>query len=277
MQTISNPTVVVRNVSKTYTERRVLFSKPPKPVNALSSVSLVAAKGESVGLIGKNGSGKSTLLRLIAGAETPTKGEVLVAAQPTLLGVSAALQTQLSGKKNIEIGLLAMGLSSAEAKARINDVGEWADIGEALDRPMNTYSSGMQSRLKFAISTAVPQQILLVDEALSTGDSTFKAKATARMNEFIEGAGTVFLVAHSSKTIADHCNRAIWIHKGEVINDGPAEMINQQYDHWSRLISDREYGKASGFIVRIKRENPEYRVLFDREAESLFNSHKFHG
>ena len=274
MLTISNPTIVARDVTKEYRSRKTLFGKSPAPVTALKDVSLVASKGESIGLIGKNGSGKSTLLKLIAGGERPTKGEVRVSSQPTLLGVSAALQSQLSGIKNIELGLLAMGLSRAQVKELSSQVAEWSDIGDAIERPMKTYSSGMQSRLKFAISTAVKQEILLVDEALSTGDATFKQKAQERMESFIEGAGTVFLVAHSSKTIAQYCSRAIWLHKGEIINDGPCEVVNRQYDHWSRLVSMREYGKASGFIVRMKRENPLNKVLFDTEAAKFMKAYE---
>ena len=274
MLTISNPTIVARDVTKEYRSRKTLFGKSPAPVTALKDVSLVASKGESIGLIGKNGSGKSTLLKLIAGGERPTKGEVRVSSQPTLLGVSAALQSQLSGIKNIELGLLAMGLSRSQVKELSPQVAEWSDIGDAIERPMKTYSSGMQSRLKFAISTAVKQEILLVDEALSTGDATFKQKAQERMERFIEGAGTVFLVAHSSKTISQYCSRAIWLHKGEIINDGPCEVVNRQYDHWSRLVSMREYGKASGFIVRMKRENPLNKVLFDTEAAKFMKSYE---
>lgn len=257
MSIIYDPTVVVQNISKVYKDRYSLFGKPKAPVIALDNISFVAEKGESIGIIGINGSGKSTLLKLIAGSETPSSGRVLVSSQPTLLGVSAALQSQLSGYKNIEIGLLAMGLSKEQVRSMVQEVADWADIGEAIERPMKTYSSGMQARLKFAISTAVRQEILLVDEALSTGDAAFKERATERMNAFLESAGTVFLVAHSSQTISEHCNRAVWLHKGQLVMDGPVEVVNPKYDHWSRLFSQREYGKASGFIVRMKRENPQ--------------------
>lgn len=263
MPTICEPTVVVQDVSKTYKDRYTLFSKPAAPVHALDGVSFFTTKGESIGLIGTNGSGKSTLLRLIAGGEAPSSGQILVSSQPTLLGVSAALQSQLSGYKNIEIGLLAMGLSKEQVASMIQDVAEWADIGDAVERPMKTYSSGMQARLKFAISTAVKQEILLVDEALSTGDAAFRDRASERMNAFLESAGTVFLVAHSSRTISQHCSRAIWLHKGHLVMDGPVEVVNPKYDHWSSLIAHKEYGKASGFIVRMKRENPPISIKID--------------
>ena len=205
------PSVAVQNVTKTYAIGRgrsedasaIRLGRPKRTVEALKGVSFVAQPGETVGIIGLNGSGKSTLLRLIAGAEEPTSGRVLVRKKPMLLGVSPALHGDLTGAQNVYLGCLALGMPADKAKEQIKLIAEWTELGEAIDRPMSTYSSGMGSRLNFAISTAVEPDILLVDEALSTGDAAFGAKAKERINGVIERAGNLFLVSHSIGTVED--------------------------------------------------------------------------
>ena len=203
------PSVAVQNVTKTYAIGRgrsedasaIRLGRPKRTVEALKGVSFVAQPGETIGIIGLNGSGKSTLLRLIAGAEEPTSGQVLVRKKPMLLGVSPALHGDLTGAQNVYLGCLALGMPADRAKEQIKLIAEWTELGEAIDRPMSTYSSGMGSRLNFAISTAVEPDILLVDEALSTGDAAFGAKAKERINGVIERAGNLFLVSHSIGTV----------------------------------------------------------------------------
>lgn len=212
-------------------------------MEALKDVSFVAYAGECIGILGKNGSGKSTLLSIIAGNETATSGLVRVSTEPTLLGVSAALQMQLTGRENVRIGLLAMGLEPEEVDNLIEPVIEWAELDDAANRPMETYSSGMKSRLKFAIATAVKREILMVDEALSTGDATFSAKARKRMQGFLDDAGTVFIVSHSASTIRKHCTRVIWLVEGQVVADGEPKKILRSYQLWTRRLS---LGNESG-------------------------------
>lgn len=242
----SNPTVVAREISKTYSltgsgsELGILPSRKRTHVKALLPSSFVTYQGESVGLIGKNGSGKSTLMRLIAGNESPTSGEVLTSTSPTLLGVAAALQSALSGRENIRLGLLAAGMTPKEARETEQSVIDWAELNSSIDRPLRTYSSGMSARLKFAISTAIPAEILLVDEALSTGDATFKAKAHERMNSFLNTSGTVILVSHGVSTIRENCERTIWLHEGEIIADGDTAEVTKAYVKWTnRAVNDK--------------------------------------
>jgi len=245
-RTVKRPAVVVKGVGKDYVlvgasandGRSFWRQKRSKTVDALRNISFVAEKGESIGIIGRNGSGKSTLLRIIGGSESPTSGSVYVSDQPTLLGVSPALQSWLTGEQNAYLGLLAMGVSPKRARAMVPEIIEWTELGEAATRPMGTYSSGMGSKLSFAISTAISPEILLVDEALSTGDSAFGAKAQERMKSLLGQAGNIFLVSHALPVIKENCSRCIWIHQGDMIADGPTEEVASQYAEFSQLLKN---------------------------------------
>lgn len=248
-----NPTVVVDNVSVVYNSEnsdtadrgevslkqrvasRLLGRPTQSPVTAIDSITFAAYEGDSIGLIGPNGAGKSTLLRIIAGAESPAGGTVWASSQPVLQGVSAALLPQLPGIENARLGCLAMGMTREEAAAAIPDIVEFSALGKAIYRPMNTYSSGMAARLRFAISTAIRPEILLVDEALSTGDASFQEKSRERMNAMLDGAGTIFLVSHSLATIRELCNRSLWLNDGKIIAEGHPDKIAPLYVKWARF------------------------------------------
>ncbi|WP_281965035.1 ABC transporter ATP-binding protein [Serinicoccus marinus] len=219
---------------------RRLFSRSTpglgvQEVHAVKDVSFVAYRGESIGIIGRNGSGKSTLLRSVAGLVPPTNGTIWLGGKAALLGVNAVLQRKLSGRDNIWIGAQALGLTPAQVRRRMDDIIEFADIGDFIDLPMSSYSSGMAARLRFAISTAVVPDILIVDEALATGDEHFRARATERIEQIREQAGTVFLVAHSRRRINQLCTRVLWMDDGRLLGDGRPSVINGLYG--------RKYGK----------------------------------
>ncbi len=217
-------------------------------VRAVDNISFVARAGEAIGVVGHNGSGKSTLLRVMAGLETPTAGRVLATSTPSFLGVNAALMPELSGLENVRLGLLAMGLRPAEVKDAIPDVLELAGIGASVHLPMKTYSSGMGARLRFAISAAARPEILLIDEALATGDAASKDRSEARMAEIRRHAGTIFLVSHAAQTIEELCTRAIWLHQGELVSDGPAYETARAYRWWAWNIAKGETQKAEGLL-----------------------------
>ncbi|MGB6022663.1 MAG: ABC transporter ATP-binding protein, partial [Ornithinimicrobium sp.] len=198
-------------------------------VHAVKDVSFVAYKGESIGLIGRNGSGKSTLLRSIAGLIPPSSGSIYLNGRAALLGVNAVLMRKLSGARNIMIGGQALGLSRREVHEKFDDIVEFADIGDFINLPMSSYSSGMAARLRFAISTAAVPDILVVDEALATGDAEFKAKAGERIEQIRESAGTIFIVSHSARQIETMCSRALWLEQGSLIMDGPANEVAAAY------------------------------------------------
>jgi teichoic acid transport system ATP-binding protein len=209
-----------------------------REVHAVKGVSFVAYRGEAIGIIGSNGSGKSTLLRAIAGLMPIERGGHLYAAgQPSLLGVNAALMNDLSGERNVVLGLLAMGMTPAEAKGRVKDIIDFSGINERGDfgsLPMKTYSSGMGARLRFAIAAAKKHDVLLIDEALATGDARFRRRSEQRVRELREEAGTVFLVSHSEQSIRDTCERVIWLESGVLRADGPTDDVMQQYDEYMR-------------------------------------------
>jgi teichoic acid transport system ATP-binding protein len=208
--------------------RRPVSSK--REVHALRGVSFVARQGEAVGVIGKNGAGKSTLMRAIAGLLPPNQGAVYADGQPTMLGVSSALMQALSGLRNVELGLLALGLTPAEVRERVPSVIEFSGIGSAIHMPMNTYSSGMSARLKFAIASAVTHEILLIDEALSTGDGEFVKRSSQRIQQLRDEADTIFLVSHSMGAIRSACNRVLWLDEGKIIADGHPDDIIPEYE-----------------------------------------------
>ena len=214
------PTIVVDDLHVTYRvlatgkrqqgqqQRRLLRRRIPtrgmREIQAVKGVSFVAHEGEAIGLIGTNGSGKSTLLRAVAGLLPATRGRIWADGHPTLLGVNAALINELSGERNIVLGGLALGMTRQEVRTRYDDVADFAGIGDFLELPMLTYSSGMAARLRFAIASSVQHRILLIDEALATGDAVFRAAARQRIRELREEAGTVFLVSHSLDTVRQH-------------------------------------------------------------------------
>ncbi len=232
-----------------------VFRRPIRQdVHAVDGVSFVARTGESIGILGLNGSGKSTLLRMIAGVEPPTSGRVYARSQPTLLGVSAALVPDLSGMRNIELGCLAMGLTPEETRAVTPAIVELAGIGDSIHRPMRTYSSGMGARLRFAINAASRPDILLIDEALGTGDATFKKKSEDILTEIRRDAGTVFLVSHAAQTIEEMCTRAIWLHHGRMIADGPAYETARAYRYWAWKVAKGEDQEAQRVLERTVEE-----------------------
>lgn len=199
-------------------------------VHALRGVSFDAYEGDTIGVIGSNGSGKSTLLAAVAGMLPPTSGEILVADEPKLLGVGAMLLPQATGVRNIRLGCLALGMKADEVDERMGEIVEFIGIGDAIERPLRTYSSGMRARLHFAIATAVTPRILLIDEALAVGDKDFRARAQDRIEEIVASAGTLMLVSHMLSEVARLCRRVLWIEDGVVRADGPAEEILAVYD-----------------------------------------------
>lgn len=241
------PTVVVDDLHVIYRVARgggggnaaatllqVIQGKPRQhvtEVHAIRGVTFTAHRGEAIGLVGRNGSGKSTLLRAVAGLVPPASGAVYTEGQPSLLGVNAALMNALSGERNVVLGCLAMGMAPAEVAARFDEIVAFADIPEeAIHRQMNTYSSGMAAKLRFAIASAKTHDVLLVDEALATGDAAFRRRSDERIKELREAAGTVFLVSHNLGVIRGTCQRALWIDEGTLRMDGTADEVVDAYE-----------------------------------------------
>jgi ABC-type polysaccharide/polyol phosphate transport system ATPase subunit len=214
-------------------------------VHAVRGVSFTASEGETIGVVGHNGSGKSTLFRALSGLIPTSEGQIWAADRPVLLGVNAALMPELSGESNIKLGLLAMGYSAEDAAAQVDEIADFAELNEFISHPMRTYSSGMGARLRFAIASARPHSILLLDEALAVGDRRFRQKSEERIRELRDAAGLVMIVSHSAGSLKDTCDRALWIHKGELRADGAAKEVVDEYTKWTKDPSSVAVGAAA--------------------------------
>lgn len=215
---------------------------------ALRNVSFKVEEGDVIGVVGVNGSGKSTLSRIIAGIIPPTTGNVERNGETSIIAVSAGLDKQLTGLENIELKLLMLGFDKRKIKELEPSIIEFADIGQFIDQPVKTYSSGMKSRLGFAISVNVDPDILVIDEALSVGDETFTDKCLDKMNEFKEQGKTIFFISHSLGQMKQFCEKLIWLEYGRIKTFGPIDEILPQYRRFLK-----QFKKMS------KKEKQQYR------------------
>lgn len=196
----------------------------------LKNISFTIEAGESVGIVGVNGAGKSTLLKLLTGTTQPTCGDIQINGRiAALLELGMGFHPEFTGKENVYMAGLMMGLSRERISELMPDIARFADIGDYLGQPVRIYSSGMQMRLAFAVATAARPDILIVDEALSVGDSRFQAKCYARIAEFKQQGTTLLLVSHSAGDIVRHCERAIFLRNGAVGMDGTARDVTNHY------------------------------------------------
>lgn len=238
---MSRPAILVENVTvrfrpyidKKPTLRRSIASLRARQVEeviALDNVTFRIEKGEAFGIIGRNGAGKSTLLRVMARTLRPNSGRVVVNGRAsTLLQLGVGMNPELSGTRNVYLGGLAAGLRRAEVDAIFEDIVEYAGLGDAIHRPVKTYSSGMFSRLAFAVSMHLNPDILLLDEVLAVGDAEFREKSMRTMRELLARAGTIVFVSHSLGQVADFCDRAMWLENGRVRQIGDAEVVVEAY------------------------------------------------
>lgn len=200
-------------------------------VRALDRVDLTIEHGTRIGLVGRNGVGKSTLLRVIAGIYVPESGHVAVDGKiATLLGGSLGIDPELSGRENIELRGLYLGLSKAEIRERIDDVVDFTELGAFIDMPFRAYSAGMRTRLDFAISTAIHAEILLIDEGLGVGDASFIDKANRRLANLAESAGIVVVATHSEALLRKTCAHAALMEAGRILALGTVDEVLARYN-----------------------------------------------
>lgn len=202
--------------------------------SALQGVTQDFLRGEIVGLAGLNGSGKSTLARIIAGITHPSSGRCEVRGSVNMLAANVGLNDQLTGRENIYYKCMLMGLSKKQIAQVEDSIVDFAEIGVYIDQPLRTYSSGMRSRLGFAISVHVDPEILIVDEALSVGDAAFSEKCLARMQEFRDSGKTIFFVTHAPWQMLHFCDRVMWLHKGRVVGFDKADRMVPSYVEFTR-------------------------------------------
>jgi ABC-type polysaccharide/polyol phosphate transport system ATPase subunit len=200
-------------------------------VRAINNVDLRLEKGDRIGLIGRNGAGKSTLLRMMAGIYSPTLGSVVSSGKVVpLLDISLGMDENSTGMQNIRLRGLLLGMSDTEIRAKQQSIAEFSELGDYLDLPLRTYSSGMRVRLAFAVSTAVDAEILLLDEVMGVGDASFMHKAEERLADLHSRAEIVVLAMHSNSEIRKVCNKALWMERGHVRAFGPVEEVVSQYE-----------------------------------------------
>ncbi|MFP7299096.1 teichoic acids export ABC transporter ATP-binding subunit TagH [Neobacillus niacini] len=199
---------------------------------ALQNISFEAKKGDIIGIIGVNGAGKSTLSNLISGIVPPSDGKIKINGAASLIAIAAGLNNELTGRENIELKCLMLGFSKAQINELMPEIIDFAEIGDFIDQPVKKYSSGMKSRLGFAISVNIDPEILVIDEALSVGDKIFAQKCLDKMNSFKEKGKTIFFISHSIGQVKEFCQKALWLEAGEIKAYGTIEEVVPQYEEF---------------------------------------------
>ena len=210
----------------------MLYAKknPLVQVDALKNINLHIGDGERLGVIGHNGAGKSTLLRLLAGIYPPTNGNLTIDGSiSSMLELGVGVEPEASGWDNIALRSYLQGNTPAEVRVKRDEIAEFSELGEFLKMPVRFYSSGMMVRLAFSVATAINPEILLIDEVLSAGDLGFVEKARRRMLNLIEKARILVFVSHDLDSLAKLCNRAIWMHQGQIHSEGPPQTVIDEY------------------------------------------------
>ena len=198
---------------------------------ALKHINLEVEKGESWGFVGRNGSGKSTLLKLVTGILRPYTGEVAVSGTVApLLELGAGFDNELTGRENILMNGLILGMTEKQVEDNFEDIVEFSELGDFLDVPVKNYSSGMKSRLGFSVATSARADILIADEVLSTGDRNFQKKCEVRMQQMLEGGTTLLFVSHSADAVRRMCRKAMWLDHGEIRMTGNTEEVLSAYE-----------------------------------------------
>jgi len=199
-------------------------------VKGLQNINLKVEAGDRVGLIGHNGAGKTTMLRVLSGIYAPTEGEAIINGEcVSLISISLGIDPEATGRENIKLRSAMIGFTPKETKERMEEIIDFSGLGDFIDMPFRTYSSGMQLRLAFAVSTSIRPQILVLDEWLSTGDEEFRHRAEKRMKEVVDSTDILILASHSRALLEENCNRVIWLEHGEVKMDRPCKEVAAEY------------------------------------------------
>lgn len=245
-----------------------------KEFYALRGVSFEINKGECVGIIGHNGAGKSTLLKLLTGVAFPTSGEIEINGRlASMLELGSGFNPELTGMENIYFNGSLNGLTKEEIDGKLKDILEFADIGNFIEQPVKNYSSGMFARLAFAVAINVDPDILIVDEILSVGDVGFQVKCMEKFNDFKKKGKTILYVSHGLGTVKKFCDRAIWLQKGQVVDDGNSVIVVERYYNLNfnpaniEQLKDHKSDIINSIGVKSNTKNVEYLEKLDLEVE----------
>lgn len=224
------------SIKKQLLNRHKKKSKKDNMFEAIHGISFEVPKGEILGIVGKNGSGKSTLLRALAGVFSPDEGSIdMHGHDVSLLAIGVGFQKELSGRENIYLSGLLLGFSEEEIQEKTEEIIEFSELGDFIDAPVKSYSSGMYSKLAFSINTVLKTDILLIDEVLSVGDEHFKKKSYARMKELINDKDrTVVIVSHSLGSLRQLCTSVLWLHDGNIKMVGETDKVITAYQEFMK-------------------------------------------
>lgn len=275
---MSEPLIEIQNLSKMYRlfrhpRYRILnllgFPIPKTTYNefwALRDINLMVKSGQRLGIIGRNGAGKSTLLKIIAGLLQPTSGVVKVRGKvQALMELGTGFHHEFTGRENVFAALSYQGITGREAQRRFEEIVEFSELEEFIDNPFKTYSAGMQARLAFSVSTAIEPEILIVDEVLGAGDAYFLSKSSERVAQIVQSGASVLLVSHALDQITRFCDKAIWIDRGKIIDQGTSLEVVKAYSQYVRVLENRRL-KAKNR----KRNDPGYKPSqYDIYSENL--------
>ncbi|EGT3616024.1 ATP-binding cassette domain-containing protein [Clostridium perfringens] len=245
-----------------------------KEFYALKGVSFEIGKGECVGIIGHNGAGKSTLLKLLTGVAFPTSGEIEINGRlASMLELGSGFNPELTGMENIYFNGSLNGLTKEEIDSRLQEILEFADIGKFIEQPVKNYSSGMFARLAFAVAINVDPDILIVDEILSVGDVGFQVKCMEKFNEFKKKGKTILYVSHGLGTVKKFCDRAIWLQKGQVVDDGNSVIVVERYYNLNfnpaniEQLKEHKSDIINSILVKSNVKEVEYHETINLEVE----------
>ncbi|MGI8649323.1 MAG: ABC transporter ATP-binding protein [Rubrobacter sp.] len=235
--------------------------------HALKSVDLEVERGTTMGILGRNGAGKSTLLRVIAGNLQPTSGTVRVVGQPIFLQMGAGFNPDYTGRENVMLNGLVLGMERKKILQRFDEIEAFADIGEFMDQPVRTYSNGMRSRLGFAVAVNVEPDILIVDETLSVGDAVFRQMGLQKMQELRDSGSTILFVSHGLGTVRSFCSRAALMHEGRLVSSGETAEIADEYQALLASIASKNPDLPGG-LDAIPDEDDEATEAFSGKPNS---------
>lgn len=277
--------VKVENVSKMYdlNRKRIdrllslftfgLYSKE-SPYFALKDISFEVNEGDSVGIVGLNGSGKTTLSDLLGEVTKPTTGTISIRGRSSLIAINAGLNQELSGEENIRMKCLMYGMSEDEINEKFDKIVAFSELEDFIDQPIKTYSSGMKSRLGFSIAAHSDPDVLIVDEALSVGDDTFASKSEQMIKDFQARGKTIFFVSHSAKQIAKICNKAMWLHYGELVKFGDCVPVANEYarfvDKYVAMSPEEQTKYKREMFQKQKDKSKNYKVESTRPSAVNF-------
>lgn len=250
-------------------------SKKRRSFWALKGVSFEVYAGEAIGIVGLNGSGKSTLLNIVSEIYPATTGTLEINGDTSIISIGAGLKKALTGRDNIRLKLLMSGMSNKQIREVMPEIIGFSELGDFIEQPVKSYSSGMKSKLGFSIMAHTNPDIMIIDEALSVGDSTFAKKSFDKIREFKKQGKTIFFVSHSSSQVKQIADRVIWMHFGEMKEIGPTKEVMVHYDKWQKRFNRREKTEREKYIVKQKRDQETFSALdiakqqLDKEIQNI--------